>query len=135
MRLSILSRLVQAFHDRVLKPEGIPHTDYQILGLVRILGPRTPKQLNEILMRTTAGVTNSLDRLEKGGSIRRRPSPTDRRSVLVELTATGRKLAERLERAESEAQANALGTLGAKDRDDLLRSLDLLIEILAPTRP
>jgi MarR family transcriptional regulator, organic hydroperoxide resistance regulator len=37
---------------------------------------------------TTGGVTVMLDRLEKGGYVKRVPNPRDRRSVLVRLNPT-----------------------------------------------
>ena len=38
-------------------------------------------------------VTNAVDRLETAGYVRRTPHPSDRRTTLVEITESGRKLA------------------------------------------
>jgi DNA-binding MarR family transcriptional regulator len=38
-------------------------------------------------------VTNAVDRLESAGLVERQPHPTDRRAVLVALTADGREVA------------------------------------------
>jgi DNA-binding MarR family transcriptional regulator len=49
-----------------------------------------------VLGRTTGGMTLTLDRLEAAGRLRRSPDPTDRRRVVVELTADGLELATRV---------------------------------------
>ena len=130
MRMSVLSRLVSSFHDQVLKPEGVAYTEYQVLGLLRVIGPSSPRDLNRVLLRTTAGVTNVLDRLERGGYLERKPSPTDGRSVVVKLTREGRVLAERLEGLEAAAQTRALADLSASERKQFARVLDRLIGLV-----
>jgi DNA-binding MarR family transcriptional regulator len=86
---------------------------------------RTPScRVNEIacaLSITVGGVSQAVDRLEQRGHVARRPSPTDRRSSIVELTKAGRQVLEKagpifdeeLERrlADPLSQA-ALGQLG-----------------------
>jgi DNA-binding MarR family transcriptional regulator len=47
-------------------------------------------------MSSPNGITSRLDRLEKLGLIERRASPEDRRSLLVVLTAQGRKASSAL---------------------------------------
>jgi len=42
-----------------------------------------------------ASVTNTIDRLEQRGLVRRRPAQEDRRRILAEITPEGRKLARR----------------------------------------
>ena len=42
-----------------------------------------------------ASVTNTVNRLEADGYVRREPHPTDRRATLAVLTAEGRRRAER----------------------------------------
>jgi len=49
-------------------------------------GPLTQRQLGDRLALTSGAITMLVDRLERGGWVRRRPHPTDRRSVLVELS-------------------------------------------------
>ncbi len=47
------------------------------------------------MMLSTGGTTARLDRLEKAGLTERLPSPTDRRGVLVRLTARGFDVVDR----------------------------------------
>ena len=61
-------------------------------------------------------MTNRLDKLEQAGLIARKPDPTDRRGVIVALTAKGRRLIDAATATRfAEAQA-ALPALSARDR-------------------
>jgi DNA-binding MarR family transcriptional regulator len=71
----------QQIADRV----GLRLTDMQCINVLELMGPSTPKELARFTGLTTGGVTVMLDRLEKGGYLKREPNPRDRRSVLVHL--------------------------------------------------
>ncbi len=59
------------------------------IGELRARGPLPPSALAERLGIASASMTAMLDRLTLAGLLVRRPHPTDRRSLLVELTAQG----------------------------------------------
>lgn len=59
------------------------------IGELRARGPLPPSALAERLGIASASMTAMLDRLTLAGLLVRRPHPTDRRSVLVELTPHG----------------------------------------------
>ncbi len=65
---------------------GISATDLDALEHLEADGPLTQRQLGERLSLTSGAVTMLVDRLEQAGWVRRRPHPTDRRYVLVELS-------------------------------------------------
>jgi MarR family transcriptional regulator, organic hydroperoxide resistance regulator len=71
----------QQVADRV----GLRLTDMQCINVLELMGPSTPGELARSTGLTTGGVTVMLDRLEKGGYVKRAPNPRDRRSVLVRL--------------------------------------------------
>src|SRR3972149_3396185 len=52
-----------------------------------------PNEIAERLILSRASVTSLLDSLERRGYVRRRPHPTDRRMLLIELTDVGRRIA------------------------------------------
>lgn len=60
----------------------------QCINALELMGPSTPGELARFTGLTTGGVTVMLDRLEKGGYLKREPNPRDRRSVLVRLNPT-----------------------------------------------
>lgn len=55
--------------------------------------PVTPGMIAGHLSISTAATTKLIDRLERGGHVRRRPHPTDRRSLTVEVTDETRSAA------------------------------------------
>ena len=76
---------------RLLRPLGVSAAGGLVLGLLRDNGPTSPSELGERLIVTRATVTGVVDSLERRGLVHRAPNPADRRSVLVELTADGRR--------------------------------------------
>src|ERR1700752_2787030 len=74
----------QQIADRV----GLRLTDMQCINVLDLMGPSTPGELARSTGLTTGGVKGVLDRLEKGGYVKRVPNPRDRRSVLVRLNPT-----------------------------------------------
>ena len=125
-------RLATRLERRVsetLKPYGLTVGGFDILATLRRTGnPQglTPTELMEAVMLSSGAMTNRIDRLEEQGLVERRPSPNDRRSLQVLLTAEGRKVvdeavADRLDEAE-----DALCGLKGEERDqlaDLLRAM------------
>lgn len=130
IRLGAVSRQLAAFHASVLKPEGLSASEYQLLALVWSLGPQTPRELNKLLLLTSGAMTNALDRLQKAGHVRRLPNPDDARSILVELTPSGSRLAARLVGLEMEAQAQQLASLSRAEKREVAAALDRLIGVL-----
>ncbi len=65
---------------------GISPADLDALEHLEADGPLTQRQLGDRLALTSGAVTMLVDRLERAGWVQRRPHPTDRRYVLVELS-------------------------------------------------
>ncbi len=129
-RLAYLSSRSQEFHGQVLKPFGRRVSEYRLLSTLVIMGPLPPSQLSNILFQTPAGMTKTLDRLEKEHLIKRLRSPVDRRSVEIHLTKKGIAGASALMTAEAEAQSILIKDLSKQERKQLVRSFDLLIDNL-----
>jgi DNA-binding MarR family transcriptional regulator len=70
---------------------------FDVLDALKSLGrPARPVELKARLHLPAQTITGILDALEKKGLVRRKPNPTDRRSLLVELTVAGAATFERL---------------------------------------
>lgn len=110
-----------------LRPLGLTFARYQVLGMVRWVGPLTLGSVAHRLWITAATVTNAIDRLEAAGLVRRVDHPTDARATLVETTAKGRRL---FDRAVETLNAEVFGTVGL-DRADLERLVELLGKVRA----
>jgi DNA-binding MarR family transcriptional regulator len=83
--------------EAVLKPLGLTFARYEVLMLLSFsrAGSLPVGKMGERLQVHPASVTNAVDRLEHDGYVVRRSNPADGRSVLAELTAAGRALADR----------------------------------------
>jgi DNA-binding MarR family transcriptional regulator len=68
-------------------------------------------------------VTDVVDGAEIAGVVVRRDDPTDRRSTLVELTPSGRRLLDQLDTARSQSAARVFGLLTEAQRGQLLALL------------
>ena len=70
-----------------------------------------------------------LDRLERRGHITRGARPGDRRAVLIELTASGRRTASTIRQAMAGLEHRALGNQPAEAICGLRAGLDALTEV------
>jgi DNA-binding MarR family transcriptional regulator len=64
---------------------GVTGTDLDALEHLEADGPMTQRQLGDRLLLTSGAVTMLVDRLQREGWVVRRPHPSDRRAVLLEL--------------------------------------------------
>lgn len=74
---------------RLLRPLGVSSPGGLVLGLLRDHGPIAPSEIGDRLIVTRATVTGLVDSLERRGLVRRAAHPTDRRSLIVEITPEG----------------------------------------------
>jgi DNA-binding MarR family transcriptional regulator len=63
---------------------GLNATDMYALNLLELSGPMTASGLASQSGLTTGATTRLIDRLERGGHVRRRADPGDRRKVIIE---------------------------------------------------
>jgi DNA-binding MarR family transcriptional regulator len=117
---------------------GLTPTKISVLFTVLRVGPirlsdlATEEAINPtMLSRVVAGLTDR-------GIVTRISDPADRRAALLEATAAGRRLAERIRRERTDALNEALAPLAAADREMLERALpalEALAEQLKRHRP
>jgi DNA-binding MarR family transcriptional regulator len=86
-----------------------------------------PSQLSTSLLVSSGTMTSRLDRLESRGLIRRDSHPTDRRSVVVELTDDGLRIADEGVTRHVQAETAMLASLSDRERATLDRLLSKLI--------
>jgi DNA-binding MarR family transcriptional regulator len=83
--------------DGVLRPRGLTFARYEALVLLAFSrrGALPLRVMGERLMVHPTSVTNTVDRLEKQGFVRRLPNPRDGRGKLAEITPGGRDVMAR----------------------------------------
>ena len=72
--------------------------------------------------------TEVVDDLAAKGLVRREPSPSDRRAVLVHLTDSGRAVSDQVRRAREANSERFFARLSERDRADLSRILRRLMD-------
>ena len=83
--------------DGLLRPYGLTFARYEALVLLAFsrTGALPLRVIGERLMVHPTSVTNTVDRLERDGLVRRRPNPRDGRGTLAEITPGGRDVVTR----------------------------------------
>ncbi|OIJ33007.1 MarR family transcriptional regulator [Microbacterium sp. LCT-H2] len=88
----------------------------------------TPSGIAHHLGVSTAATTKLLDRLEKGGHIRRAPHPTDRRALAITITPETRHAAMETVGRQQAKRFYAAARLSAAERDVVIRFLQDMTE-------
>ena len=80
-------------------------------------------------------MTRLVDGLEGDGLVRRRPDPTDARGVLVEPTATGKRILTKGRRQRVRTLAEGLAGLTSEELADIRRGAELIERVTRVPRP
>ncbi len=117
------------FNAQVAEKAGLGMTDMQMIHMLQLYGPSTPSRLGAWTGLSSGGITVALDRLEKGGYVRREPNPADRRSLLIALIPSRlRKIAAMYEGVEKETR-RLLATLPEGDLEAVVRFFETLAAV------
>lgn len=108
-----------------LAPFGLTAKTLNYLASLHGLGNAdvTLKELSTLTHSSNAGVTQTIDSLERDGLVVRKPNRDDGRSMVVKLTAKGKRRFEQAFRVHLKAIAHAASAVSDRDRAGLLASL------------
>lgn len=107
---------------------GTVQGEGHILSLLALSHPQTVGELHEGLGHKRSTLTSILDRLAGRGLITRDPSPTDRRTFLVDLTPEGKRAARATLGALAQFEAEALQGLNERDVAGFLKVVAAMSE-------
>jgi DNA-binding MarR family transcriptional regulator len=96
-----------------------------------VLQPRTLTELAQMQGVSLPTMSDSVSAMVQRGWVRRTVPPNDRRSVVVEVTSTGRGALDRVGRVAEAHLAVALGPLDAVSRRRLQAGLGVLGKVFA----
>ena len=133
-RLTRVGLLVEAFQHRCLDPFGLLFIDYSVLRVLELVGEphrMSPSELSEIVVRSSGGMTQILDRLERAGLVARAPDPADRRKVLVALTGEGLRTADAANASYAAERERLLATLSPDEVDQLDEAIQRLLDVMS----
>ncbi|MGF6883825.1 DNA-binding MarR family transcriptional regulator [Nocardia sp. GAS34] len=98
-------QIVMARVDEALRPSGLTFSRYELLALLSFSksGALPMAMASARLQVHPTSVTNTVDRLEAAGLVKRVPHPSDRRATLIEITDAGRELVTQATRELNES--------------------------------
>lgn len=111
---SVVARL-----DSQIEAGGLTHGQFAVMEALLHLGAMNQCDLAQKLLRSGGNVTVVVDNLEKRGWVRRERQKKDRRMVVVQLTASGRRLIERVFPDHARAVAAEMSRLSPEEQETL----------------
>lgn len=125
-----LHRLSTVLHEElrpVFAAAGLGDGDFDVLATLRRSDPPrelTPGQLAASTMVTSGAITKRIDRLERGGLVRRTVSDDDGRSRRISLTEQGFALVDELVEKHVANEHRLVAELSEDDRSTLAQLLE-----------
>ena len=104
-----LSTLVTADLERFEREHGLSTARVHLLWQLGTAGPATQRSLADALRVSARNVTGLVDALVSSGHVTREPHPTDRRAVVVTLTAAGRRFVTELQGSHRDLARHLFG--------------------------
>lgn len=104
--------------------------EFDVIAALRRMGEPfelSPYQLQSMVLISSGGLTNRIDRLEKAGLVTRHPDPADRRGVIVRLTEKGVEVSNDATEHHLGAEAELLKPLDIDERQQLAGLLRKLL--------
>jgi DNA-binding MarR family transcriptional regulator len=131
-RLTRVGLLLDAFQHRCLDPFGLKFIDYSVLRVLQLSGPPyelTTGEIGDTVLRSSGGMTQIVDRLERADLVERVPDSSDRRKVVVRLTPAGRELAQRASTAYARERRRIIKALSAEEVEQADAAIRMLLDV------
>ncbi|MGP7960292.1 MarR family winged helix-turn-helix transcriptional regulator [Sanguibacter sp. A247] len=129
-RVTRLARHLDRARRGAFARHGLETWEFDVLSALRRAGlpyELSPGALLTQTLVTSGTMTNRIDRLEDHGLVSRRPSPGDRRGVLVRLTESG---LTKVDAAMADLVGEEHAILASLDRDQRVALATLLHDVL-----
>ena len=129
-RISRAARLLERATKIKLAEHGLEPWEYDVLAALRRSGPKATLnagRLTAAMLVTPGTMTNRIDRMANRRLVSTGIDPDDRRSTLVTLTGSGRRLVEAAAAGLMAVEQEAIAGLSAPRRHQLA---DLLHELM-----
>ncbi|MDD5355531.1 MAG: MarR family transcriptional regulator [Candidatus Omnitrophica bacterium] len=112
------------FKNRITLPQ------FLILNFLHRSGELKMTELAKLMKVTTAAMTGIVNRLVRDGYVARNYQPQDRRIIKINLTVKGNSLVNKANQQRQEMIINIFGKVSDEDRQDYLRVLTRICDIL-----
>lgn len=121
-----LARIHRMSAGQLLRPIGLHPSQELLMMQLWDGGPQRQTDLVAMLDSDSATITRTIQRLERAGFVRRRPSTSDRRVTIVEPTGASQALRREVERVWSRLEELTVDGLDADERRVALQVLERL---------
>ena len=128
-----IRRLIQAgelYTKELNKIYNISAAQLNCLLTLHETGPLSPSRIAKRILVNSSTVTGIIDRLEYKGLVRRLRVSQDRRVITIELTKTGKLLAENAPPPIQQKLIDGLNKLSGKEIDQVAKTLIHLTSML-----
>lgn len=122
------SALLDSLRLFIWDSEGLTVTQLRLLGFVNEEPGIGNAELADRLLVTRPSVSALLDRLERGGYVRREVSPSDRRGICIRLEERGQNAISNLRGQGPAYVAQLLACLAEPELNTIADALDLLVQ-------
>ena len=114
---------IRAHLDELLRPAGLTSTQYTALTVLERHPDLTSAQLARNSFVTSQSMADMVTALEGQGLIKRKRDASDRRRLVLSLTADGRRVLRRYRPKVAEVEEQMVSELGPRRTAELRRSL------------
>src|SRR6185437_9769821 len=121
------SALLDSMRLRIWDRDGLTVTQLRLLGHLNEQEGLSNAELAERLYVTRPSVSALLERLERGGFIRREVAPNDRRGICIWLEDRGRAAVSSVRSETRDYSANLMDSMSTEEVEKLTQSLTSFI--------
>jgi DNA-binding MarR family transcriptional regulator len=134
-RLRMTFRLLKRRAEALSDPGSPNRSEQGVLAWLEDKGATTPRALADAHQVRPQTMQQTLDSLSRRRWIKRADHPTDRRRILISLSASGRRVLLKGRRRRQQWLEQEIGRLSVRDLHSLTGALDIFERILNPETP
>jgi DNA-binding MarR family transcriptional regulator len=123
-------RFFERMANEAMRPLGVTGAQADALTVIGQAGPLSLKELGDLLIAEAGHPSRMVDRLVEAGLVERKAASEDRRRVVLQLTADGRRLERKVEARRAEVLDAGRQLLGSLDIEEVM---PLVRQLLAVT--
>lgn len=112
------------------KTKSIPPVQFFVMMRLFENGPLTMGEIARMIRTSKPNLTMLVDRMEKGGLVKRVPDKDDRRIINVALTKKAVDQIDDMARRHTQSTLERLSSLGQADIKKLNKAMDEMMEVL-----
>ena len=121
----------QRLENEAHRPQGWSWAGFRVMVNTYAMGEVEPSQLAHLIGVSRSTMTNTLNKLEAAGYIKRQKDAVNLRRRIITLTPKGEEAVQRSMPQHHQTQKDMVSGLSAKQRSDLLQLLNSLLTTLS----